>query len=809
MTSLFLGSENFSAAEAGTKAAVLHELTTLGFDVPPGFVLPPGSDAPTDAQLQDWVERIGGFPVAVRSSGSAEDLGDASFAGIYESYLQVQDVQTLRQRIADCRESARSARAAEYSSRRGHSAAPGRLSVLVQRQVDARIAGVGFTIDPLSGVEDFGVVEYCNGLGERLVSGHVTGSRLTIRLRDGEIVERCEGSEPAVCSAQEAAALAALMLAVQARRGRPQDIEWALGTDGVLWLLQARPITAISWRTDCGQYTDADFRDGGVSARVCTPMMYSLYRNAFQSTMQQFFVELGLQSPEVEPEWISMFYGRPYWNVEAVKSCFAKVPGWSEREFDADLGVNKAYGPDGPVLVPTTVSTVVRAVPVALAASRLRKGKLAQARRFAEQWPLQRGSWLRRISEFAQTSGRQFARDLAECLLDFHPATEQLYFGVIYNNTVLQSDFKKLLDGVDAATGGTSAVTDLIGGLAGISHMDMQRGVVGLYRVCRDEGVDSAAAQERFAQFLDRHGFHADIELELMCPRWSEEPERVRAMIRSMLESGVEPMDPDASIARQRQRYDEARAEVLARVRARPLSRLRYSRSLQRMLDQVRRYLVAREAMRELSAQAYAVVRSYLIEAGSRLAACGALADPDDVFMLSATELAELAAARLDPSAPDRPGPDVAATVRYRRALYDGYRDCEPPHELGSGVQALAAHTAGDCLTGLGCSPGRVEGTARVVNSLREIDNLQAGDILVTQYTDPGWTPALGLVSGVVTQVGGILSHAAVISREYGIPAVLNVANATSLIRSGQQVRIDGRAGTVEVLDDREDQVAL
>ncbi|ADG97813.1 pyruvate phosphate dikinase PEP/pyruvate- binding protein [Segniliparus rotundus DSM 44985] len=808
MKFMFLGSNDFSAAEAGTKAAALHELAVSGFHVPPGFVLAPGTEAPDDAQLQDLVGRIGGFPVAVRSSGAAEDLDDASFAGMYESYLNVQDVQTLRQRIADCRESAHSARAAEYSSRRGHGTAPGQLSVLVQRQVDARIAGVGFTIDPLRGVEDFGVVEYCNGLGERLVSGHVTGSRLSIRLRDGEIVERCEGSEPAVCSAEEAAALAALMLAVQAQRGRPQDIEWAIATDGAVWLLQARPITAISWRTDCGQYTDADFRDGGVSARVCTPMMYSLYRNAFQSTMQQFFVELGLQPPEVEPEWIGMFYGRPYWNVAAVKNCFAKVPGWSEREFDADLGVNKAYGPEGPVLVPTTVSTVVRAVPVALAAARLRKGKLVQARRFAGQWPSRHGSWRRRIDEFAQTSDSQFARDLAECLLDFHPATEQMYFGVIYNNTVLQSDFKKLLDGVDAATGGTSAVTDLIGGLADISHMDMQRGIVGLHRVCRDEGLDSPAAKEEFAHFLDRHGFHADIELELMCPRWSEEPDRLRAMIRSMLESGVEPMDPDASVARQRQRYDEARAEVLARARARPLARLRYSRSLKRMLDQVRRYLVAREAMRELSAQAYAVVRSYLVEAGSRLAACGALGDPDDVFMLSASELADLAAARLDSSASDLPGSDVAATVRYRRALYDGYRDCEPPHELGSGVQELAARGTGDCLTGLGCSPGQVEGTARVVHSLREIDSLRAGDILVTQYTDPGWTPALGLVSGVVTQVGGMLSHAAVISREYGIPAVLNVANATSLIRSGQQVRIDGRAGTVELLDHCEEQVA-
>lgn len=803
---MFLGAQGFSAEEAGVKAAVLHELRAAGFDVPQGFVLPPDVvvETVTDTELQDWVERIGGFPVAVRSSGAAEDLGDASFAGIYESYLSVADVPTLRQRIGDCRASARSERVTTYQAGSGQDVSPMSLSVLIQRQVDARTSGVAFTIDPLSGIEDFGVVEYSSGLGEQVVSGHVTGTQLTVRLRDGAVVKSAAGTETGELGTQDVAALVKLMIAVQAYRGRPQDIEWAVDTGGALWLLQARPITAISWRTDQGQYTDADFRDGGVSARICTPLMYSLYRNAFQSTMQRFFVALGLQAVADEPEWISMFYGRPYWNVEAVKSCFAKVPGWSEREFDEDLGVNKDYGQAGPLRVPVTAGAVLRALPVAAAVTRLRRQKLTEVARFVDEWQHEHAQWRDRLRGLDAVPDERFASELEDCLLEFHLTTERLYFSVIYNNTVLQSDFKKVLDDIDRATGGSSSVTDLMGGLADVSHMDMQRGIVELFRVCSAEGIDSAAADAQFARFLDRHGFHADIELELMCPRWSEDPDRVRAMIGAMLDSGIEPADPDVSFVGQCRRYQEAHSEVRKRLRGKPFARLRYGRAFERRLDEVRRYLVARERMRECSAQAYAIVRAYVVEAGSRLMARHALSRPDDVFMLSAAELVSL----VRDSGEGHAILELLDTIAFQRAMYDGYRDFEPPHELGSGVETVSAAVSDNCLTGLGCSPGQVEGTARVVKSLQEIDRIVAGDILVAQYTDPGWTPALGLVAGVVTQVGGMLSHAAVISREYGIPAVLNVDRAMALIRSGQRVRIDGRAGTVELLDLPEAQVS-
>lgn len=794
---MFLGAADFDDNRAGGKAAALHALCAAGFDVPPGFVLTAEVDPAdiTDEQLERWVRDIGGFPVAARSSGVLEDLDDASFAGQYESYLNIPDIATLRTRIEQCRGSARNDRVRAYLSRGGFAEAKAVVAVLIQRMVAAEYAGVGFSIDPLTGIEEHAVVECCRGLGERLVSGHVAPTRYTLRLRDGGVVERESGGEDVELDASARAGLAALMLAVQAHRHRPQDIEWAVDDTGKLWLLQARAITAIGWRTDIDQFSDADLRDGGISARVCTPMMFSLYDNAFQHSMQRFFERLQLIDSGDEPDWLAMYYGRAYWNVSAVKNCFRRIPGYDERHFDDDLGVLNEYGPAGPERTPNSPRTIARALPVALAVQRSYRDQLTEVDAFAAAWPAKHLAWRERVRELSRTDEASFVADLADCLLTFHAGTERAYFTTIYHNSSVQSDFKQLLDKIDAATGGETSAVTLMGGLAEISHMNLQRGIVELYRVAGEFGFDGREWDRALTDFLAAQGFHADAELDLTCPRWSEAPERVRSMIAAMLEHGAGPADPDATLIDQRKRYEDELAAVRARVRAKPMTRLKFANALDRQVDRMRRYLIARERMREFSQQCYAIVRAYVVEAGIRLAAAKAIANADDVFMLSIHELTDLAAGRVDAAA-------LTPEINYRRALYAGYRDLTPPHELGRGVTVDAPRTAGAGeLTGLGCSPGIAEGTARVITALADIDQLRTGDILVTRFTDPGWTPALGLVDAVVTEVGGMLSHAAVIGREYGIPAVLNVAGATAAVRSGQRIRVDGGTGVVTILD--------
>lgn len=794
---MFLGAADFVPERAGGKAATLHELIVAGFDVPPGFVVPAelDLDAIGDDDLTRWVQALGGFPVAARSSGVLEDLDDASFAGQYESYLDITDVSALRDYIGQCRASVHNDRVRTYLAKHGYTEAKATVAVLVQRMVDARYAGVGFSIDALTGIEEHAVVECCVGLGERLVSGQLTPTRYTLRLFDGTVVERDAGGEDVELAPTDTEGLAALMLAVQAHRHRPQDIEWAIDGAGKLWLLQARAITAIAWRTDIDQFSDADLRDGGVSARVCTPMMFSLYDNAFQHSMQRFFERLKLADPGVEPDWMAMYYGRAYWNVSAVKNCFFKIPGFDEQHFDDDLGVLNEYGPEGPHRTPTNAKTIAKALPAAMAVQQSYRDQLAAVDAFAAEWPAKYALWRERVANLSQTDEATFAADLTDCLLTFHAATERTYFTTIYNNSSVQTDFKQLLDKVDAATQGSTSAIDLMGGLAEISHMQLQRGIVELHRVATEHGLDSAAWDAALAEFVSEQGFHADAELDLTCPRWSEAPERVRSMIAVMLQHGTAPADPEVTQVEQRKRYEAELATLRARVRAKPLTRVKYAKAIDKHVDRIRRYLVARERMREFSSQCYAIVRAYVVEAGVRLAAAGTLEHADDAFQLSIHELSDLVAGRVEIA-------ELAPRIAYRRAMYAGYRDLTPPHELGGGVTVGAVREIGDGdLTGLGCSPGVAEGTARVITSLADIEQLREGDILVTRFTDPGWTPALGLVAAVVTEVGGMLSHAAVIGREYGIPAVLNVAGATSAVRSGQRIRVDGSAGVISVLD--------
>lgn len=792
-----LGADAFPADRAGTKATTLHELTLAGFDVPPGFVVPDDVDPEgIDAQaLAAAVRKIGGYPLAVRSSGTLEDLGDASFAGLYESYLGIADPETLRDRIRDARASARDPRVTAYLRERKLDSAAARVAVLVQRLVDARTSGVAFTLDPTRGIEDHAVAEFTEGLGDQVVSGRITPSRLVFRLSDGKPVEATRGQNGSALTDDEIRQLRALLLEVQARRGHPQDVEWAFDREGKLRLLQSRPVTAIRWRDDVDEFTSADFRDGGVAARVCTPLMFSLYRNAFQPSMQAYFEGLGLLARGADETWIRMFYGRPYWNASAVKRCLEKVPGFDERAFDADLGLQKDYGEEGPLRTPTTIRSVLRALPVAWRLGRGYRRHLAAVEAFCAAWPERYRRWTSRTSRIGEEGEAEFRRGLAEVLAELHPETEQTYFTTIYNNSNAQTDLRKLVEKMDAAAGGTTSVVDLMCGLSNVSHMELQRGICTLYRTLESHGPESGEWRDALQAFLDEHGFHADAELDLTEPRWAEVPERVEAMIGGMVRSGTPPSDPSVTEREQRARFSAELERVRVRLAARPRVRLRFGRRFAKALERMRAYLSARERMRQVSTQCYAIVRAWAVEAGRRFADEGRLDRAEDVFMLDADELVSLARGE--------PLPDLAERVAFRRAMYEGYRDLSPPPELGRALRPSDPAKTGDgstVLTGLGCSPGVAEGTVRVIGSLAELGELRRGDVLVTRFTDPGWTPALGLVAGVVTEVGGMLSHAAVIGREYGIPAVLNLPGATKALASGQRVRIDGAAGTVEIL---------
>jgi phosphohistidine swiveling domain-containing protein len=814
---MFFDAVDFESAKAGQKAANLQSLFKAGFLAPNGFVIPSETLLETlhDQLLQESVERIGGFPVAVRSSGTLEDLDGASFAGQYKSFLMVSDLKELKVKIAECRDSGNSEQVRAYLDRKGlaqHQHRTQSVAVLVQPMVHAVHAGVGFSIDPLSGKEENALIECYEGLGEHLVSGRLVPSRYIIDLFSGKVLEYVKGDSKTEPKGAVLTQLRDRLLQLQAHFGKPQDIEWAIDSNNCVWLLQSRPITKFEIRKEQDEWTNADFRDGGVSARVCTPMMYSLYRNAMQYSLQKYGVDLGLISPSAPPmQWIGVFYGRPYWNASAAKRMLSHMPGFDESAFDRDLGIQKIYGEKGPLKVPTTFKTVVPAIPVALNLQKHYLLQMARGKIYGSGFLKQESRWRAKIAGFSDTAESEFFRDLIAVIDDFHFNTESSYFTVIYNNTSIQSDFKRLIHSIEKSTGEKIKILSLMCGLNKISHIEIQITIFKLFQIANQHGMQGEQWSEALNAFLSKFYYRADSELELTCPRWGEEPKKIELMIRQMIASKMAPINPEVTAQRQKKEFLEEQERVLERLSQRWLWKIRYEHSFKKQLQRMRAYLALREEMRDYSTRCYAVVRQYVLEAGRRLTTLGVLAQPEDVFMLQAedlTALSQFLCKNDNPRALGMAGlvTETQQKVSFRKLMYQGYREVQAPNEFGLGISqapaaslALSKANGQSLLQGLPCSPGLIRGRARVLNNIDDMGKIQKGEILVTRFTDPGWTPVLGIVGGVITEVGGVLSHAAVISRELGIPAVLNIPGVTQLL-DGKEISMDGSTGVIEVI---------
>ena len=794
-----LGSADFSAATAGGKASALHRLIHEGFPVPPGFVVP--ADLDFDCvrnELELAVVTLGGYPLAVRSSAQLEDLAAASFAGQYATYLKITTLTGLIEAIQACRVSGNNGHALCYLHRQGYKTRPVRINVLVQKFVDASVAGVVFSIHPHSGREEHALIECCHGLGERLVSGEITPTRYVMRLEDGNVIEREANAEDVTLADEILRKLRHYARELQAYFGTPQDIEWALDQAGQLWILQSRPITRIQWRTDIDEFTNANFRDGGVAAHVCTPLMYSLYRDAFQESMSRYFTNIRLLS-KTEPQrsWVNMFYGRPYWCVSAVKTVLSKVPGYDEQRFDQDLGIQKEYGPRGPVRTPITLRTLLPALPVALALEREYRRQLRLTEDYGRNFSQSEARYLRFAESFsAMQDGEFFSLLLA--VLKFHDQVQGDYFTTVYNHANYQTDFKKLVDRISDVTGEDISSMVLMSGLRDVSHMRIQSAFRKLVETARHEGMNSSAWNKTFADFLKTHSHHGDSELDISAPRWGECPERIRQMVEEVLHAGIEPKDGEAAALEQFDRHSTEVQRVIAILGRNLWQRFRFQRAFRNRLDTARTYASRREQMREYSTRADWVVRRYALDVGRRLHRGGWLSHEEDVFMLQTEDLRAFAQLRADKT-------HMLAVTSFRKLMHRGYRKLEAPGELGRGISQATADpwvesSGAVLLKGTGCSAGRVTARARVVSGLADCINLHPREILVTRSTDPAWTPVFGLVSGIVTEVGGLLSHGAVLGREYGLPTVLNVQGATNIIKTGQILDVDGELGTVRIL---------
>jgi phosphohistidine swiveling domain-containing protein len=707
---------------AGGKAEMLRVLRDAGFNVP-AFEMAPESNQ----ELQAAIERLG-LPLAVRSSANCEDGTHTSFAGQFESYLNLQSVEAVQQAVIKCRQAVASPGVREYCRRLGIDGNSLCMHVILQKMIQPTLAGVAFGIDPATG-EDKVVIEVCEGIGDDLLAGRVSP------LADNHPV-----------FVKYRPAITKLIQEVQAYRGHPQDVEFAI-EDDVLYLLQSRPVTRIQFSTDVGQWTNADFRDGGVSASVCSPLMASLYELVWNVSLKQCLREIKLFREEFLASRI--FFGRPYWNLGAVKDAVASIPGFVEREFDDDLSVAIPY--DGPGrTTPLNLQSLRRAIPTLLALPGFFTRRLRDARDLLENFQLTE----RRLEAELETC------DWLDLVTKEYLHVEATYFRTIYAVSLAKMDFQDSYP--------QSNYSRLAAALPDIQHMAPLRAMRQFRR---------PPSPQELKQIIRNYRHHCRFGIDVRYPRWDEDEEFVSEMLSDI---------PDARGTDPRPAYlayrNECRRSLVWWKR----------RKFDRKLDRLRTLVWLREELRDISNRMYYLIRKKAL----RLAEARGLGT--NIFFQTFKEVAA----------------DDRKNIEEKKRIFNTYCNFAAPNEIYSEISREVrqrapitsslesqAHASGVLeYRGIAASGGVATGIVFVARDVEEALHAEAGAILVCPFTEPGWTPVLDRVAAVVTETGGQLSHAAVICREYGIPAVLGVASATRNLRTGERWEVDGFRGSVRRL---------
>jgi rifampicin phosphotransferase len=822
----------------GGKAANLGELVANGFPVPDGFVLTTDAYQAAAAAAgvvasrpEEAAERLrtvdiplavanaaldaygglGGGAVAVRSSATAEDLPGASFAGQQDTYLGVEGDEQVLDAIRRCWASLWNERAIAY--RRDHridDAGVG-LAVVVQRMVDAATAGVLFTADPITGRRGRAVVDAAAGLGEAVVSGSVDPDHYAVDSGTGAVDEHVvRGGAPVLNDAQ------VLELATMGRRiehafGAPQDIEFALDAAGHLWILQARPITTL--------FPLPERSPGDTGLRVY-----------FSASVAQGYFE-PITPLGVEPFRV---IGR------TLAGAFARARGDTEPATSPVLvSGGRIWADLTPVLRDRIGRQVlVRLTSVGEARSSVIFGRLAENRRFTSRGsrlgtlrtvvPLFARSriplYALRLLQSPDRARNRFIRETDQVTRVDLPAdataTDRLDAVEDLLARAPSFVFPRMLALVVAGMVSYLASGRLLRGRAtedelqtltrGLPHNPTTEMDLALWALTTRVRADPASRdairdgqppdlaqayhdgalpptlQSELAKFIGRFGFRAVGEIDLGVPRWSEDPSYLLGVIANYLRLEDGALAPDEQFRRGASEAEAMVETMLARVHG-PRRRL-----LRFFLGRVRALMGSREIPKfVLIRTLFTPIRELLRPVGEELVAIGKVTAWDDVYFLTLAEIRDAVA-----------GADVRDMVAARRATHvrEQARRYIPRVLLSDGTDAEAAliSVPEGALRGSPASPGTATGPARTILSPYGA-RLEPGEILVAPSTDPGWTPLFLTAGGLVMEMGGMMSHGAVVAREYGIPAVVGVPGATDQIKTGATITVDGSAGVVSI----------
>lgn len=765
---------------------------------------------------------------AVRSSATAEDLPTASFAGQQDTYLNVMGPTAILQHVSRCWASLFTERAITYRRRNDIDHRTIHMAVVVQQMVFPRAAGILFTADPITGDRTVATVDAGFGLGEALVSGLVNPD--TFKVRHGEVVAKTIATkqravqalptggtrevgvdsrrreQPSLTDGQ-VVELVRIGRRIEAHFGRPQDIEWCLADDGAgpggdesFQIVQSRPITTLF------PIPEADDQDNHVYVSVghqqmmtdaMKPLGYSMWQLTAMAPMHEaggrLFVDVTrrLASPANRAVLLDLMGKGDPLVRDALETVIdrddfvpspPKVPPLADA---APAGPPADAEPAAPIATdPAIVVELIERSEASVAAlQRDIRTKTGPA-----------------LFDFLLEAFEEHKRVLGD------PLSMQVIMAGMEATWWLNDKLLEWLGEKNAADTLTLSAPDNITSEMGLALLDVadvirpHPEVVAFLQGVEDEAfldelpklAGGTEARDAIQAYLDRYGMRCVGEIDITRPRWSERPTTLVPVILDNVRN-FEPGAAERRFEQGRQRAQKKEQEVLSRLRALPDGD-RKADEAKGMIDRVRTFIGYREYPKYGIICRYFVYKNALLDEAERLVRAGVLAEREDIFCLTFQELREVVRSKqLD----DR-------LIQQRKDAFRSYQALTPPRVLTSDGEALTGAYRRDdvpegALIGLPVSAGTVEGRARVILDMSQAD-LEAGDILVTSFTDPSWSPLFVGIAGLVTEVGGLMTHGAVIAREYGLPAAVGVEQATRLIRDGQRIRVHGTHGYIEIL---------
>jgi len=763
---------------------------------------------------------------AVRSSALAEDLAEASFAGQQDSFLNVATKDVI-DHIKLCWASYWNERAINYRHNAKISHLDGGMAVIVQNMVDATSAGVMFTADPITGDRDKIVIESSWGLGESIVSGIVSPDMFTLEKKSKEIIERkvsnkakgvflsqkgsvqldIEDSNKLLpsLSDEEIIYLSNLGEKIESYFNSPQDIEWAVSKDGI-FILQSRGITTIEkdqtlWTRG---YSDEYWAD------VTSPLFFSLLGENLSNYVFKEGAKIMGYKELRDKDLLRLHKGHVYFNAQALEDVFTYNPkigrtkellnyfpkNEQERIANADAKLFKR---------------LLAEVRVAILDP---DGKITTTDKAYLKWANEYLEYLKGFDalKLSELSDEELHDQFVALRAKFLKHNRLIRYGMVTHSIGSNLILKRWL-------------TEWLGDKSGVLYSKLITGLpdnktivtnIEMSKLSKELKKDKAAYKmikklsaedfikeletnnslkdfsEKFNKFMSEYG-HRSHTREIYYPRWCDDPSLVTEVLKSLVDANE--VDLEEIEKTKREERLKAEVEILDAVSKTKLGFIKKP-IFSKVLNFAQRYLIFRENQRFYLDHELTRERRIFMEYGRRFLERGIIDSQMDIFFFSKEEIFAIAKGDMFID---------KGTISKRKEEFEKYKNVLPPKFLKGNVEFDDTIEKQDNLlkvTGTSSSPGIATGIIRVVDTIRELPEVKDDEILVTSNTDPGWTPVFSKIAGLITETGGILSHGAVVSREYGIPAVTAVSNATKIFKNGQKVKIDGNDGVVYIMEE-------